>query len=614
MRQIFLFFLLLLTTAKVIAQQSPLVSGHCYKFGVTQSGIYKIDGNFLKKNGVDISKINPKNIHIFGNGGGMLPQANSAKRPNGLLENAIEITGEEDGKFDATDKILFYGQSPHKILYDAEKQQFSHETNIYSDSTFYFLVLNDTPGLRIKSEASSTQIADTEINIFDDYIFHESELKNLIGKSGREWYGEELNSANQFTLNFDLKLNGIVPNTKGKLTTAMVGATIFDKSNFKVFVNDKPVENLSAESINDYIYGAKGAFVKKITDFDLENNTTQKIKILLEKNPENTSRGFLDYWALQLKRPLNIIDELLIFRSVESQKFNYSKFIIGTTKSIKIWDITDPQIPDNLIFNNDIGNITFTINTKNTLREFIAFTDKSFAIPQSFKAVENQNIRAIQSPELLIITTKKFKEAAIKLADHRFKNDQITTEVVDAQEIFNEFSSGKPDVTAIRDFVKYLYSQTDSKLKYLLLFGDASFDIRNKDGDVTYQKLLSDYIPAYQSRESLDNVKSYSSDDYFGFMDDNEGEWPETEVDHDNHTLEIGVGRIPVKTAAEAQNMVEKLIYYDSKLQTLGSWRSKIVLASDDGDSNLHQKDSEDLGEIIKTKILNYRPEKNICG
>jgi hypothetical protein len=618
MKQILLFILLFFLPKISFSQTSALENGLVYKIGVTQNGVYKIDGNFLKKNGVDISKINPKNIHLFGNGAGMLPQANSAKRPNGLIENSISVSGDSDNKFDVDDFVLFYAQSPHKISYNIEKQSISQSTHVYSDTTFYFLVVNDKPGLRIENQVNDTNKQGKPISSFDFFLHHESDLKNIItsgqigksGKSGREFYGEEFSSNNGISKTFDLNLEGVLPNSQAKLAVGFVGSTKNEKTNFSLNFNGNLIQDLEAEAVYDYEYGPKGSYKAFETTFEVANANAQKLELKLKPSNLNYSIGYLDYFELTLKRVLALDAKQLQFRSFESLENEYSTFSLKNIEiSIKIWDITKPLLPKNQQFIVDPAK-TFTVNTNKQLKEFIVFSDKNYLEISSIKKINNQNIRAYTSSDLLIITTKKFKNAAQRLANHRIENDKLTVEVLDIEDVYNEFSSGMQDVTAIRDFTKYLYDKPNSKLKYLLIFADANYDIRNKDNDPDVKKIFSDLIPAYQSRESLDNVKSYSSEDYYGFLEENEGEWLETESNIDNHTLDIGVGRIPVKTALEAEGIVNKIIYYDTKQKTIGNWRTKIALSADDGDGNLHQYDTEDLAELISQKGDEFRYDK----
>lgn len=617
MRKILLFYLFLLFIVSFVeAQTGPLETGQILKIGITKTGVYKIDANLLQKNGLDISKVNIKNIHIYGNSAGMLPQSNAIKRPTGLIENSIQIYGEVDGVFNPSDYILFFGQAPHEILYNVEKQSIKHQLNIYSDTTFYFLVINDLPGKRIISNENLEVNAPYKITTFDDYFFHEAELKQIngntndTGKSGRYWLGEELSENTSLNKTFDLEISDIVANSNAKINVGVIGSTLFDKSRFQVTINNNLIQEIQTEAVFGGDYGARGAYNFDSKDFKIESSTNPKIELSIKDSPGNYTLGYLDHIGLQVKRNLNYSGKAFQFQSFESSKYNYVKYLLKTIDNQAfVWDVTDPLNPENCKLTLQDG-LVFNSNTNYSLKNYFVFTDKNYLNIESVRKINIQNLHHFNAPNLLIVTTEKYRQAAQKLADHRALNDKLSAEVVLAEEIYNEFSSGKVDVTAIRDFAKLLFNQPNSKLKYLLIFADASFDVRNKDNDATLKKILPDLIPAYQSFESLDNVKSFSSEDYFGFLEDNEGDWLETTNNADNHTLDIGVGRIPVKTVAEAEGVVEKLIFYDSKLNTIGAWRTKIALASDDGDANLHQFDSEDLAKIVKQKGNNYRPEK----
>ena len=188
-------FIGLLYAPLIQAQSSVLSKGNWYKIATTQTGVHRINAAFLRKAGIDISKINPQNIRLYGNGGSLLPQSNNQPRPNDLIENAIEVVGETDGKFDENDYVIFHAESPHTTFYDASAQRLRHQNNYYSDSTFYFLTISDTKGLRVKN--GTTAQSSQTVTTFDDFKFHELDQKNLISSgakelsgSGREWYGE----------------------------------------------------------------------------------------------------------------------------------------------------------------------------------------------------------------------------------------------------------------------------------------------------------------------------------------------------------------------------------------------------------------------------------------
>jgi hypothetical protein len=609
LRHTFLF-LFIIFAHKTVAQNSVLAKGDWIKIGVISSGIYKIDANLLQKSGLNLAQINPQNIKIYGNGGGMLPQANDANRAKDLIENAISVEGEADGRFDNQDFILFYGQSPHTISYDSLAKSFKHQFNIYSDTTFYFLTVSDTKGLRIKDQNSVT--ATQEITAFDDYDFHEIDRKNILAQapfagSGREWVGEEFAGSTEqiFTFNF----SGIQPNSPLKITASMV-ASAFGQTEFALKANGQSVGMIPLNSIGADRYDYKGAFAIKNFTINADNFTTAndlKIGFTYDRKTLSTGVGYLNFVGVQAVRNLKLYGNQTIFRSLESLKFKASKFVLNeSSTSLKIWDISNPQIPQNQVYSIQNQKLNFGVSTS-TLKEFIVFNNTNFFEPISFQKINNQNLHNLEVPDLVIVTSEILRKQANRLADFRRQNDKLTVQVVSTQEVYNEFSSGKQDITAIRDFMKFLYERNPLKLKYLLLFGDACFDYKKRTS-VVGNETKEIYISTYESRESLHPIYSFSSDDYFGFLANNEGNWEENSAG--NHTLEIGIGRLPVKSVQEAKEMVDKLIYYSSSKNTLGDWRRKIAFVADNGDGNIHQSDADTFAQSVQRQSSDYQTGK----
>ncbi len=603
---VFLFLLTfnfsLLLSLFSYAQSSVLATGEWYKIATTRTGIHKIDATFLRDAGIDIAQLNPQNIRMFGNGGGVLPQANNAPRAKDLTENFIEIVGENDGKFDASDYILFYVESPHRILYNINNQQFTHQNNPYSDTTFVFLNISVTKGLRIKNQ---TLVSSTNsIKTFDDFTFHELDQKNVVslggrdlGGSGREWYGESFGVSPD--ISFDLKTEGIIPNSNIKINSAILGAS-FTTTKVSLKLNaDSLIGEQSLRAIGTGTYDIKGN--ENIQTFTAISNgkNTQKLTFSFNKNNQSSSVAYLNYFEVQTRRKLQFYEQQTLVRSIESLGNKTSNFIISQASNTqKIWDVTTPLLPDNIPFQVNNSEANFGTETQNKLKTFVLFSSTNLLEPNSIQKVSNQNIQQIQTPDLLILTIKNWHEQAERLAAFRRANDGLTVAVVDINEVYNEFSSGNPDPTAIRDFGRFLWQKNPTKLKYLLLFADASFDYKNIIQYASIDTKLQ--IPTYESRESLNPVNSYASDDYFGFFEDNEGDWLENNAG--NHSMEIGVGRLPVKSVEEAKNVVDKLIYYAQTQRTAGSWRRKISFVADDGDFNIHQQDADDISEVtLKT-------------
>ncbi|AFK02795.1 hypothetical protein Emtol_1650 [Emticicia oligotrophica DSM 17448] len=579
--------------------QSVLATGQWYKIATTRTGVHKIDAAFLQSAGIDIGKINPQNIRIFGNGAGVLPQANNAKRLADLTENAIEVIGENDGKFDPADYILFFAESPHKIIYNAENQNFSHLNNPYSDTTFVFLNLSDSKGLRVKNQTLPTNVGNF-IRTFDDFSFHELDQKNIIssggrdlGGSGREWYGESFGVSPD--MSFDVKSEGVVAGSSIKINSAILGASFVStkvslKLNADSLVGEQPLR-----AIGTGTYDIKGN--ESIQSFTALANgkNTQKLIFSFNKNNQSSSVAYLNYFEVQMKRKLQFYAQQTIVRSIESLKNKISTFALSqASNNQKIWDVSNALTVENIPFQINNSEAVFNTETQNQLKTFVLFSEANLLEPNAIHKIQNQNLQQVQVPDLLIVSVSFWHEQAQRLADFRKKNDALDAIVIDIEQIYNEFGNGSPDPTAIRDFGRFLWQKNPQKLKYLLLFADASFDYKNLIQYAGIDTKLQ--IPTYESRESLNPVNSYASDDYFGFFEENEGEWLEN--NEGNHSLDISIGRLPVKNYEEAKNVVDKLIYYAQTQKTMGSWRRKISFVADDGDFNIHQQDADDIAEM----------------
>ncbi|WP_239020990.1 type IX secretion system sortase PorU [Pontibacter arcticus] len=584
---------------------SVLSAGNWYKLAITETGIHKIDKGVLQKLGIDVRSINPKTIQLFGNGGGMLPQPNSAPRPNDLQENAVMVSGEADGKFDDNDFILFYGQGPHTWQYDAAQKKFSHSYNVYSDTAYYFLRVGYEPGARIAVRGQAAG-ATQSITTYNERAFYENDLRNMV-LSGREWYGEEFSSFNPERV-FQFAASGLAPGSELKLTAALMANSSVNSS-FAVKLNNQLLGSQSITGRGGADYHPEG--VKSTRTYTLNQqaigNATE-LKASVQFNPEGNSAalGYLNYLELEYERQLQLYGEQTAFRSLASMNSAVSTFTVGGAPAASIiWDVTTPTRP--VLQETSINNgFSFSAPT-DVLREFVVFRNTAGIKPTPVGKVANQNLHALNlngTTDLVIVTHPQFLSEAKRLAEYRSRKSNLHVQVVTTQQIYNEFSSGAQDVTAIRDFMRMVYSRSrksgDEKV-YLLLFGDASYDYKNR------QLVNTNFVPVYQSRESLHPIYSYSSEDYYGFLDDEEGEWQEDLTG--DHLLDIGIGRLPVKTPSEAAIVVNKIIAYESP-QHFGKWRNQITFVADDADFNEHQQDSEFLATYLETTAPVYTSNK----
>ncbi|MBL7872327.1 MAG: type IX secretion system sortase PorU [Cyclobacteriaceae bacterium] len=593
-----------LSIALCFAQKtnSVLSQGIWYKFSVTNDGVVKIDYNLLKSSGVNPDQIDPRNIKIFAGQQGMLPQAINKPRVVELTQIAIQVTGEADGKFNTGDQILFFGQGPDKYHYNIQRKVFDYENNLYSDKNFYFLTVGSEPGLRI---ANSENIAGSFpiIAEYEDLGYYETEKYNIL-KSGRHWFGEQFDASKEATIRFDV--SGVVENSEIRMISHVMAQSI-EVSSFQVSFNNNPVLTQPISQIPNTRYGIKG--VVRADTITFNSNTVgaigrdnQDIKYQFTKGSVGLSVGYLDFVSFAIKRKLAQYGDQTIFRSASSLSNAVSTFEITLSKPNSIvWDVTDPFSALNQQATPATDKIRFSANTE-ALKTFTVFHSANLKSPIFEEVVPNQNLYATIAPELLIITHPNFQTEAQRLANFKQTKSGISTTVVTINQIYNEYSGGKQDVTALRDFIRDLYIQPNSQLKNVLLFGRGSYDYKNRVLGNT------NYVPIYESRNSLSPLETYGSDDYLTFLEPGEGEWTESPAQY--HTMDVGIGRLPIKKLEEAKIIVDKLIDYQINPAAFGAWQNEIMFVADDGDFNIHNSQADQLANSIELLNSNYSTRK----
>ncbi|AFM05173.1 hypothetical protein Fleli_2820 [Bernardetia litoralis DSM 6794] len=603
-----LFLLFFLTVSNSFAQNSVLSDGQILKLKIEQNGVHKITFQDLQTAGINPSTINPNNLQIFGNGGGMLPQANSAPRISDLQENAIVVELGSDNIFNAGDYILFYAQSADSYQYNAQLNdllKFTFEKNLYDDFNYYYLKVGNETGKRIQIAENLT--GGTKITTYNEIAHHELEETNIIGDfqnsggggSGRMWFGERFDFVTEQTINFESE--GLITSRPVLLRASALGySSRVSEYTFSVAGQDFGTLSIAASQISTY--AKKGNTNTATFSSNLSASPASlPVKVSYNKT-DDIAFGHLDYLTLEFTRTLSFYKQNTHFRSVASSQNEITNFEFAeTSASMRVWNITNLASIENILPNSSNQN-AFVVRTNKKLNELIAFDiNEDLPKPIEITAIENQNLHNLSTPDFVIVTHEDFLDAAQKLAAFHSEHDDMEVLVVTVNQIWNEFSSGKQDVSAIRDFVRFLYKKQNDKLRYLLLFGDTSYDYKNRIAS------NNNFVPIYQARESLEPVETFSSEDFFGLLEDDEGEWEEN-FQTQQEDLDIGIGRIPVRSTEQADLVVDKIIGY-SLPQTLGNWRNKVVFVADDGDSNIHMRDSEELIDIIEG-YNGYQAEK----
>ncbi|HPW98384.1 MAG TPA: type IX secretion system sortase PorU, partial [Flavobacterium sp.] len=502
-------------------ESSVLATGDWYRFYVEKSGVYKISKGFLNSLGMN-TNADPRKIKIFGNGGRMVPLLNSEEYPAGLEENAIKFVGESDGIFDDQDYILFYAEGV-----DNWSQENQTNLNLYANKSYYYVTVSGSEGKRIVDLTQPDDNPTVTINTFDNYKFHEVDKEN-IAKLGRVWFGEQFSIDNSQDFDFDFPNLVTSSPVNFRIHLAAASAVI---TSFKAEVNSQIIgtsnfsaisANSSTEAIDNYISN----------NIPITNNTFS-VKITYDNGGAPNSKGYLDYINVKAKCELKGTSKQFRFQFDDAASLiGVGKFDISNASSInEVWDITD-------IFNvtktENVGaSNTFSFKTNlGEIRKYIAVvsSDYYFPLKESKARVSNLDLKGtvfknnqgqFQDVDYLIFTPRNLNSQAEKLANFHRNNSQLNVKVINLDDVYTEFSSGKQDIGAIRNFIKYVYfnaSSSDKRIKYVNLFGDASYDFKDRISGNT------NIVPIYQSLNSYtEGESSFASDDFYGLMDANEG-------------------------------------------------------------------------------------------
>ena len=535
------------------ASESVLNSGKWVKIQVAEDGIYKLTAADLKKMGFS----NLDKVAVYGYGGWPLDEDFSTTYIDDVPEVAV---------WRSADYLLFYGKGPRKWEYSSSDKSFIHTNNPYSNYGYYFVSEKETTG-RTMEKAASAAGATLQVTTFDDYVLHEEELVS-VNSSGRELYGESFTS----TLSRDstISVPGIT-NDEGKATLSFISR---GNGTITMNVDGNALISGSVSVPSDEYEVARELYRERAWMAD----KGETVKVNIGYSTTGHKNVHLNYFRLQMKRQLKVYDNYTFFRSL-SARGNASRFVIqGADASTLVFDVTDGVNPQQMETSLNGTELSFSIPASASLREFVVVKPSQIKAPVTVGEVANQNLHALPQQDMIIIAQPNFTTQAERLAEAHRTKDNLTVRVVTPESIYNEFSSGTPDATAYRRFMKMFYDRKTSEAdapKYLLLFGDGSFD--NRKLTSAWKSVdMSNMLLTYQTENSLSS-QSYVIDDYFGFLDD-----ADNKKSLQNKKLCLGIGRFPIRTVEQATQMVDKVISYMENKNT-GSWKNNLCFMADDG-------------------------------
>lgn len=572
------------------APNSVLSQGKWYKIKVPATGVYKLTYEQL----TDMGLSNPANVKIYGYGGWILDENFTKPYVDDLPQVSVWMS-KDPANFGKGDYVLFYARADIKWTYDANLKEFVHEQNPYSFDNYYFVTENTDQPKLIETK-QSLPVSAAAITTFDDYLLHEKEDVN-IAETGRDFFGESFKS--KTSQDFSLPLDGV---TSDPITIRydFISKALLTAGKLSVSLNGGAVKTLNTNVTNDSYTHAT-----RINDTIVRRSqsATNTLNLTYTKGLNTDLNIYLNYIRVNYKRQLKPYGAVTLFRNTTNRDaVNFS--IADAGSSVLVWDVTDNTTVQKI--DATLSGSTLSFGASNTeVREY-ALVDISKTIPSPViikGAINNQNLHAAENPDMIIIVQPSLQTYAKQVAELH-KKEGLKLLVATTDDIYNEFSSGKPDVTAYRRFVKMFYDRSTSdadKPKYLFLFGGGTYDNRFIQTSLTDENKQA-MLLTYQTKESLLEAASYLTDDYLGFLDDTEG----TILGADK--LDISIGRLPVQTVAEAEIAAQKITNYIQN-PNQGIWENYVTFVADDAiavtnpieSERRHMLDAERFATYINT-------------
>lgn len=576
-------------------RNSVLANGSWFRFYVEKSGIYRISRSFLQQLGMNVN-FDPRTLKIYGNGGRMVPLQNSVPYPGDLQEVAIQVIGESDGVFNNDDFILMYAEG-----LDQWSEENRTNLNLYDTKSFYYVTFGGENGKRMQLLQEPEGPVTTNITTFNDYQFHERDLVN-IGRLGRKWFGETFSA--QSSQSFQFNLPNLVQTEPISIRIEAAGEAPVPTS-MNVSVNGQNTGTLNFLGVNP---NSGTLFWDVDTTISVNGSENLTVQLTYNNGGIPSARGFLNYINVRSVRNLRGFGKQFMFtNNATASQLGIGEYQLSTANGIsQIWEITDRFNPTFIPTNNQAS---FAFKSQlGSQKTFIALDPTDFFTPlrDNTSRVTNQNLMGtifndatgqFRDIDYLIITPAFLSSEAERLANFHRNYSELNVKVVTLEQIYPEFSSGKQDIGAIRNFVKYVYknaSQPNRRVRYLNLFGDASYDFKNRIPNNT------NIVPIFHTINSNNLSASQMTDDFFTMMDDNEGV-----MNSAAHKMDIAVGRMLVSNLQQAREMVNKVIEYHDE-NSYGRWRNNFTLISDDVDESWEvviQSQLDQLGNTIGSEI-----------
>ncbi len=572
--------------------QPLLASGSWGKIGVTQSGVYRLTADDLRRIGIDPNNIDARNLHIYGRGGRNIPEVVGAAAP-GLRELAIQVTGEADGRLDPGDRILFYAQGPVTWSYNSVAGTYVHDTHLYADTIQYIVGANARPGLRMQPQGVDAPTA--TLNSYTNMVLFEKEAINLL-KAGRRWFSE------QFTLNNSrdvvLPTPGLAAGAPATLRLVTAARAIGGPGDtagtyFSASVGGSVVAASRIPITTAYPFGPNYFDADTRGTFPAPGGDNLVVQLAYNRTRYPDAIGVLDF--IEAGAP-----QQATWRSRSFEAWLPGQLTAGPAwlpvsnapASVQAWHLADPLSPTQL----PIEAAGIRVPGGLAVHMAVVAPEQTQA-PILLGNLPTQSLATADVPQLLILAPAGLRAQAQAYADYRISRG-VPTLVATLPQVYNEFSGGHQDIGALRDFVLSLYNRSNN-LRHVLLFGKPSVDFKYRIANNT------NLVPAYQSRGWANPIDAWASDDFYVVLTPGQGN-----LNAGGNRLSLSVGRFCIKNATEADALLAKAKAYETDTTALGAWRNINAFIADNGDFLEHVRQSDGTANLYQRRRSPFLPDK----
>ncbi|WP_457565383.1 type IX secretion system sortase PorU [Caldithrix abyssi] len=595
---------------KALKKTALLPPGPFYKITVKEDGLYKITPSVLETAGIDLNSFTIDQIQMFNNGGHELHYNTRSVYFNPPFTQEIPVLvfdQNNDGKFNGSDYILFYGKHVNSWFYNPLTNDFTYQQHTFATENIYWLSVNGSGGKRMSQTQNLPTSATATADYFYDRFHFEEDLYNLLG-SGPDWYGHRFfGQSGGYSNDFS-----ILPKTDAAGATARFriqfkggsGILWTDYENyryeFSILLNNNSV--FSRITFNN---ASRIAFNKDLTDLTWLKSGANTLSINYQGNLD-ACNVYLDWFELIYPRGLAAEgNQLVIYADENTQAVRYTVTNLSDGVDYYIFDVTDPVNP--LVLAADLtaanGALSFNLPPSSSKRMLLVSSLSSskvkFVTGVTAFTPRVDLLNPANQADHISITHKTFLPYAEEIASLHKGN--LTTFVTCMEDIYFYFNSGVPDPTALRNFLRYTRDYwADPAPSFVLFFGDAHYDYRNINLPDTIR------VPTWEIYDAGE-IDSRCTDDYFVDLD-----YSGTSR-FSSFTPDIAIGRIPVESVLDCERIVEKMHdYHFNSIQD--GWQTNITLVADDqyGNNNssteyMHQSQSETIAKLPQMRkfILN---------